>query len=134
MADDLIGNEKLLAARAEIEAIIKRYDIAAHVVLHCPGFAELFSDYTPSYSRLTIKQVDEHGFTMHLKSEVAEYGGDREAQRRDLEATANMVSSIAEALARDAIGLLKVTERVDKALGAEHTETTKVVRKPGSRQ
>jgi hypothetical protein len=115
-----IGNERLLAARAEIEAVLKHHDIAGFVVLHCPSFTEIFADYQPSYSKLHVEHLN-HGFKVHLRSKLEDYGGDVDAQVRDQAATAQMVRSFAEALGRSAMSMIELSEYVDKKLNAEHT-------------
>lgn len=117
------GNEKLLAARAEIEAILVKHDIGAHVVLHMPGFLENFGRYDPSYSRAR-PVLDSDGVMtgMRIHSKLAEhYNGDVAAQKRDLEATANMLSGMGQMLANDAMSLLQVSQQVDSHLAAQHT-------------
>jgi hypothetical protein len=112
-----MSDPKLLAARAEILAVLKRYDIAGHIVLHnAPGNLEIFSKFDPSYSRLIgLPPV------VRLRSKAADYGGDKDAQRRDLEATANMVSGIATTMAENAMNLLNLAAWIDNATGAKHT-------------
>jgi len=113
-----MSDSKLLKARAEIEAIIDRHDIAAHVVLHnAPGSLEIFYRLQPSYSRLIGLPP-----MVRLRSKLAEYKGDADAQRRDLEATANMVSGIATALGGNAMMMLELASLIDGWTGAKHTE------------
>gem|GEM_PF-1513165 len=129
-----IGNEKLLAARAQIEALLKSYDIAGHVILACPGFVEVFMDLEPSFSKLKVHIVTEHGLAVRVRSNLADYNGDRDAQRRDLEATAGMVNSMAETLAHEAVTMIELTQTVDHITGAEHTPMTPVTRPPTPKQ
>ena len=120
----MIGNEQLTAARAEIEAILRKRDIGAHVILHCPGFTEVFMNLEPSYSRLRVvpdyTNPDQMAFRLHSNLQE-HYQGDRDAQKRDLEATANMTSSIAQCLAENALTFMPLAQMMDKQLGAEHT-------------
>jgi hypothetical protein len=113
--------------------VLKRHDIAAHVILCMPKFVEIFTELEPSFSRLKV-QRDEHGMTVAVRSKLADYGGDKAAQRRDLEATAGMVSAMAEMLAAEAMAMIQLTEAVDGAIGAEHTPIRPVVRPPGRKQ
>lgn len=126
------GNEVLLAARAEIEEILRKRDIAGHVVLYMPGFVEIFSHYEPSFSKLKMVHINEHEFELRIQSKLADYNGNVEAQRRDLNATAGMLSSIAQILAGDAITLMNASTYVDQKLHATHTEFRPVHQyKPG---
>lgn len=65
---------RLKVARAEIEAIIQKHDLAGAVVLHTPGMAEWFYQVNPSYS---CPHIDEQAGTVRMKSLLAEHGGDR---------------------------------------------------------
>lgn len=117
MQDDPIAREKLLLARAEMLEIIKRYDIAAHVVMHAaPNAAEVIIELSPSYSVVT--HVD-GGF--HIRSKLEDYNGDAEAQRRDLAASANMASSLFELSATAAIHLGELSKTINKKTGAKHS-------------
>jgi hypothetical protein len=111
-------SQKLKQARAAIEKILKRYDIAGHVVLHEPNYGEVFMNLTPSYSKLSGTPP-----LMRLRSMVADYGGDREARRADLEATANMVAIMAELMASNALIFLDLKTWIDAKLGAKHTDS-----------
>jgi hypothetical protein len=116
---------KLIEARALIEAIIKRLDIAAYVVLHnAPGHVEIFHSFTPSYSNLT--EVTEHGEAMYrLRSTKADYGGDVDAKHRDLEATVCMVSAMGEAFMNAAMSTVGLSAALDKVTGAKHMPLVK---------
>lgn len=112
---------KLIAARAEIEDILQRHDVAAHVVLHnAPGNSEVFMRLTPRYSRLVPMGSERDGLEYRLLSKLADYNGDAKAQARDLAATANMVHSIAMALGQDAMAMLQLSDFVSSSTGATH--------------
>lgn len=116
------GDPKLLRVRAEIEAILQREDIAAHVILHnAPDQAEVFLKLDPSYSKLTMQSVDSHGVIYRLRSNLEDYGGDKEAQRRDIVATANMAAMFADILKASATSMRGLSNRIDKVVGATHT-------------
>jgi len=141
------GNEKLLRARAEIEDVLRAYDIGGHVVLHMMGgtvgqytesYTENFGRYDPSYSRAR-PVYDENGVmvALHIHSKLGEhYNGDRAAQKRDLEATANMLDSMGVILAQDAMSLLQVSKQINEALGGgiEHGEWRDINPKRGKSQ
>jgi len=119
MAETERFSPKLKQARAEIEQVLKRFDIAGHVILHEPGFGEIFAHLTPSYSNL-IGELP----LIRLRSKAADYGGDKQAQRRDVEATANMLSIMATLLAEAALSFIDLSTFVDKQVGAEHGDGT----------
>jgi len=112
-----ISDPKLKSVRRMIEAILREHDIAGVVVLHnAPGSAEVFQCLGPSYSKLIGTPP-----IVRLTSKLADYNGDKEAQRKDLEATANMISLLATATANVSLPLLELAVKVDAELGAEHT-------------
>lgn len=113
---------KLIAARAEIEAILRKNDIGAWVVLHnAPGEIEVFSHLTPSYSILQTT-TGEHGNlqAVRILSKLDQYDGDREKQRADQGATAGMINSFALVMGTTAISLIELANTIDEAVGAEH--------------
>jgi hypothetical protein len=112
-----LANKKLKAARADIEKVLRRHDIAGIVFLHtAPGSSEAFMRLDPSYSKLVGVPP-----TVRLMSKLADYGGDERRQLEDLAATANMVHSLAVLCAQTAMPLLDLAQTIDTATGAEHT-------------
>jgi len=117
---DSIEKTKLLIARGEIEAVLRKHDICAHVVLAGRGRMESMLHLDASWSNLYLHQ-DEHGHGIRMRSKVAEYGGDRDKQRQDLEATSGMVRGLGETLAMAGMAWLTASEQFDEKTGAEHT-------------
>lgn len=118
---DAPDQARLKVARAEIEAIIQKHDLAGAVVLHTPGMAEWFYQVNPSYS---VLHVDEQAGTARVKSRLVDYGGRRQLQLLDQACTANMVASLASEL-RLGAGMFAFLQRVvDHAAHAEHTPAT----------
>ena len=109
--------QRLKVARAEIEGVLRKHDLGGVVVLHTPGMSEFFYDVRPSYSCVW---VDEQAQALRVKSLQADYGGDREAQRLDQAATANMVRAFANDLDSAAGMFASVAAVVDRAVQAEH--------------
>jgi len=115
---DAPDQQRLKTARLEIEAVLKKHDLAGVVVLHTPGMAEFFYDIRPSYSCVWI---DEQAPALRVKSKLSEYGGDVNAQRHDQAATANMIHGLAEDLEGAAGMFSPIAAFIDRALRAEHT-------------
>jgi len=112
-----MSDPKLIEARDRIKAILVELDIAGHVVLHnAPGKLEIYTRLDPSYSKLIGLPP-----LVRLRSKLADYDGDAEAQRRDLEATAGMVRGMGETMGLNAMQMLDLADWIDKAVGAEHT-------------
>lgn len=112
---------KLLIARSEIEAILRKHDICAHTVLIGRGRMEVIMNVDASWSNLTLVHDEEHGDGIRLRSQASDYGGDKEAQRQDLEATSGMVRGLGELLGMAGLAWLKASELFDEKTGAEHT-------------
>jgi hypothetical protein len=111
-----MSDPKLIEARDRIRAILTELDIAGHVVLHnAPGSVEILHRFDPSYSKLTFKPP-----MVGVRSLIEDYNGDHEAQQRDLEATVNLVRSIAEVLATNAVMLLELSGIIDEKTNAAH--------------
>ena len=109
---------RLKVARLEIEAVLRKHDLAGVVVLHTPGMAEFFYDIRPSYS---CAWIDESVPMLRLKSKVADYAGDARAQQHDQAATANMARALAEDLSHAAQMFVGVAHVIDRAFKSEHT-------------
>ena len=129
---DAPDQQRLKVARLEIEAVLRKHDLAGVVVLHTPGMSEFVYDIRPTYS---CCWVDEQVPALRLKSKLADYCGDRALQMHDRAATANMVEAISDNLWQAAQMFVGVAGVVNKAFAAEHT-TGALVADPaeGSRQ
>ena len=109
---------RLKIARAEIEAVLKKHDIAGAVLLHTPGMTEWFYDIRPSYSCVTL---DEASGRVHIKSKLDDYAGDAKAQHHDQAASANLFEGLAHGLGHAAAMFREVARIVNRAVRAEHT-------------
>ncbi|MDP3272466.1 hypothetical protein [Limnobacter sp.] len=106
--------QKLKDARAEIEAVLKKHDIAGFASLHAPGFGEVFWTMWPSYSIL----VGDFPL-VRIKSKLADYGGDADRQRADQANSAAMVEHLGSSLAQCGIQFLELSDVLNAKLGAE---------------
>lgn len=118
---DTPDQQRLKVARAEIEGVLKKHDLAGVVTLHTPGMTEFFYDITPSYSCVWI---DEKASQLRVKSKQADYAGDKEAQVRDQAASANMIHGLAQDLLSAASMFGSLAHFVSRTLNAEHTAAT----------
>lgn len=109
---------RLKVARTEIEAVLKKHDLAGVVVLHTPGMSEFFYDIRPSYSCIWI---DEVASVVRMKSLARDYGNDVAAQVLDQAASANMVEAFADNLRQAGGMFLMVRHIVNEKFNAEHT-------------
>ncbi|MDO8778886.1 MAG: hypothetical protein Q7K57_61240 [Burkholderiaceae bacterium] len=109
--------QKLKDARAEIEAVFKKHDIAGFVSLHAPGWGEVFWSMWPSYSILVGDFP-----SIRIKSKLADYGGDVAKQVADQEATANMAHHLGMSLSQFGMQFLDISTALVHQLGAEHVE------------
>ena len=120
---DAPDQARLKQARIEIEAVLKKHDLAGAVVLHTPGMTEWFYDIRPSYSCVS---VDEAAQRVHIRSKLADYGGDAQAQLHDQAATANMLQGLAHDLAQGGLMFVEVSRYVSKVTNATHTPAVRV--------
>lgn len=121
MNDDADGREKLLRARGEILEVLKRYDLCANMYLIGQHQMEVILHLDATWSRLVLQHSG-----IRLRSKAADYGGDKAAQKQDLEATVGMVRALGELLSHGALAWLAASEQFDEATGAEHTPLQKV--------
>jgi len=105
---------KLKKAAEEIKSVLKKYDIAASVVLHTPGFSEFVLEITPSYSCAKLNHDN-----IHFKAKKEDFN-DELKRHKIIEDTANMMSLLSETTAKNAIMLITVSEQFDKIVGSEH--------------
>ncbi len=109
---------KLKKAAEEIKAILKAYDIAASVVLHCPGHSEFILEITPTYS--CAKLNHDH---IHFKAKKADFNDELKRQQT-ISDTANMMNLLSEVTGKNAMVLMQVSEQFDKIVGADHGDST----------
>lgn len=118
---DAPDQSRLKIARTEIEAVLKKHDLAGAVVMHTPGMTEWFYDVRPSYSCMWI---DELAGVARVKAKLADYGGDRQAQMHDVASTANMVAAMRGELQHAYAMFSYLQPTIDRATGAEHEPAT----------
>ncbi len=108
---------KLKKAAEEIKSVLKKYDIAASVVLHTPGFSEFVLEITPSYSCATLNHD-------HVRFKAKKEDFNDELRRHQvIENTANMMNLLADTTAKNAMMLITVSEQFDKIVGSEHGDS-----------
>ena len=113
--------ERLRYVRALLEEVLREHDVCAIVNLAGrEGRFETFTHVEASWSQLHLES-DARGQGIRLRSKVADYAGDRERQKRELEWSVGVVSGLAHLLGAQALGWLTVAAKMDKASGAVHT-------------
>jgi len=86
---------KLKKAAEEIKSVLKKYDIAASVVLHTPGFSEFVLEITPSYSCATLNHD-------HVRFKAKKEDFNNELKRHQvIEDTANMMNLLSDTTAKN---------------------------------
>jgi hypothetical protein len=109
--------KRLKDARAEIEAVLKRHDIAGFVSLHGRNWGEVFWNIWPTYSIL-IGDFP----AIRIKSKAADYRGDTAKQVADQAQTAQMVHHLATSMGGCAVQFLELAGIVNAAVNAEHVD------------
>lgn len=107
---------KLKKAAEEIKAIIKKYDIAALVVLHTPGNSEYLMAIDPSYSCAKFE-----GDNLRVKAKKKDYPS-IEAWKQKIADTSNMLNLIGTTGGQIVMNILELSKRVDEVSGAEHDD------------
>lgn len=121
MADTTRGMDpmraKLKQARAEIEAVLKKHDIAGFVSLHAPGWGETFWNIWPSYSIL-IGDFP----AIRFKSKLADYKGDSALQLQHQAHTAEMVHALGMSVGQCGFQFMELDQVVTAAVKAQHND------------
>jgi hypothetical protein len=124
---DAPDQARLKIARTEIEAVLKKHDLGGAVVLHTPGMSEFFYDVRPSYS---CAWIDESVPMVRVKSKLEDYGGDRQVQRHDQAATANLFQGLADNMLRAGQMFSSVSRIVDRAVDVIEHSPGKLIADP----
>jgi len=85
--------DKLRALMADIRETCARADVAAAVLLYDDHQSEQLMFVEPTWSRMTH---DEETGAVRIRSKAADYGGDKERQRDELERTVGMIFHFAD--------------------------------------
>lgn len=101
----------------EIKTILSREDIAAHVVLHEPGFSEYLLKVDPTYSCAKIRDNK-----LQIKSKKEYFLGDTTKQRKVVEDTVNMATHLCGALCSGADLMMKVEDLLKNKLDIDTQE------------
>lgn len=109
---------KLKKAAEEIKMILKKYDIAANVILHTPGFSEYLLEITPSYSAAWI----ENGM-IRFRARAEDYNGNTAIRNQKISDTLNMLRLLSDTAGRNALSLLEVANYFDRTTGADHGDS-----------
>jgi len=109
---------KLKEAMAEIKAVLEKHDIAGYVVLYENHLQEFLLKIDPSWSLCFFEEKDDK-VGIRFRSKLADFGGDRAAQKNATEVSTGMLRHFADACLRDA----RIFEMVLSML-AEHFEIT----------
>lgn len=110
---------KLKMAAEEIKEVLQRYDIAATIVMHTPGFAEYVYRIDPSYSCARLEGA-ELRITARLQKDFA---GDKEAWTKKVTDTANMLLAMLELNNRLAENTAAAIKMLGTHVEIEHVTT-----------
>jgi hypothetical protein len=110
--------QKLKLARAEIEAVLLKYDIAGFATLHGGGgWGEVFWNIWPSYSVL-IGDFP----AIRIRSKAADYAANPGKQITDQAQTAQMAHHLGMSMGECAVQFIELATVLNKAVGAEHED------------
>jgi len=107
---------KLKKAKAEIEAVLVKYDIAGAVVLHSPGFGEHFMKINPSYSCAFFDNSP--GVTgIRVRARIQEdFQGVASKRHKAMEDTANMFDIFCDLVGKQALNCMDTMDMLRKHL------------------
>lgn len=108
---------KLKKAAEEIKLTLKKYDIAAHVVLHTPGHSEYLMELTPSYSCV---RIEEKGFRFRAKK--SDYDGNVALRDKKITDSVNMIESLCETGGKNILSLMGLSDELHKIYDIESTD------------
>lgn len=116
MNPDDQNRKRLKKAKDEILAVFKKYDCAGYVVMHRPGWTEVFWDIKPSYSILRGDLP-----SVRIRSKLLEdFGGDVEKQKFNNEQTCQMIHGLAGHMGFNAMTFLELDNVLTVKLNPEH--------------
>lgn len=109
---------KLKKAMTEVKEILLKYDIGASVILHNPsGHSEYLLRIDPSYSCARFE-----GDYLRVKSKLSDYGGDKEAQKKSIADTINLISHLKDVSRNTASQLNMLEDKLKDFVDFEHTK------------
>lgn len=111
-------NPKLKKAAEEIKLILKKYDLAANIILHTPGHSEYLLEITPSYSCAWL----ENGI-VRFRARKEDYNDNAMIRDQKIANTLNMFRLLGDTAGQNALALLNVADEFDKRIGADHGDT-----------
>jgi len=107
---------KLKKAAEEIKQVLAKYDIAASVVLHTPGFCEYLLHITPTYSAAWF----ENGDVLRFRAKAEDFNGNIAMRNQKIVDTTNMFRVLADQQGKNALMLFTAADHFDEMTGAEH--------------
>lgn len=110
---------KLKKAAEEIKQILQKYDIAANVVLHTPGYSEYLLHITPTYSCAWLEND-----SVRFRAKKEDYNGNAIVRNQKINATANMLRLLSDVAGYNALTLLHVADEFDGIVGADHNDSS----------
>jgi hypothetical protein len=109
---------KLKMAASEIDAILKKHDIAGMVFLHTPGHGEFVVKLDPKYSAASVNKVTGN---IDIKTKREHYNGDAAARDLKVANTSNMLKILTEMAGPVILHTIKVSEMLDNLVDAKHS-------------
>jgi hypothetical protein len=120
--DEEVEAERLRHVRAQIEELLQEFDVCGVVFLAGrAGRFEHFNQLTATWSNLRFVEAPGVPAGIGVRSRLADYGGDVERQKQELEWSVGVVSCFAQALGMVAMQWLPLAEKLDEATNATHT-------------
>lgn len=109
---------KLKAAAEEIKAVLRKYDICAHIALGSASHTEFVREFCATWTCMTMDGPN--GF--RVKSRLADYGGDKAAKKKVLEESIGVLMGFANQAERDCKTLNCLLMEIAKTIPFDHIE------------
>jgi len=120
--DEAVEAERLRHVRALIEDVLHEQDVCAQVILAGrAGQFEHFTDVRASWSRVRLVETEDGRTGIGVRSKLAEYAGDQDRQKAELEWSVGMVAGFGEIGGQLALNWIETSVWLSKATNATHT-------------
>ena len=112
--DEAAEAERLRQVRALVEDVLREHDVCASVIL--AGRVGRFENFTHLDATWCVVNVQQTpgGDAIRMRSKLADYGGDAERQRQELEWSVGVVSGFAEIGGRIALAWTRAARFFDR--------------------
>jgi len=107
-------------AMLEIKDILKKYDLAALIVLHAPNQSEKLLRLDPGYSCMSVA-----GNKVKVRASLEKFNGDKEKRAKCIADTSEMLKVLTELSIEEIFPFFDIKEDFDKKVSEKFSEENK---------